>query len=338
MIFVFFGSDYGLNLSKAKEEVKKQMIKGGVDNLTKYDGYNNNLSEIVEDCLSLSLFESKKIIFVTNCYFLSTSAKALKGQIKDSQQDYKGFIEYLKSPEESVDLFLVANSDLDSKSEIVTALKEQSANFTNCAEMTLDDYVTYAMRKAKEQRKDIDRKGAEELFNRTSYKENFKVHGNYMLFTNELEKLFLYTDNVREDDVKLLVHKPLEENYSEIIKLLLIKRTSDAISIYKDVRQAGNDVIKILAGLSANLKSYALLKYHFERNSTDNEICSQLSIKNPKSLYFKRKEVQNISYKSLLNSLVELSDIDRDIRFNLDNPDDRMVLFLSLFTRKYLNK
>ncbi len=338
MIFVFFGSDYGLTLTKAKEEVKKQMIRSGVDNLIKYDCYNNNLSEIVDDCLSLSLFESKKVILVTNCYFLSSNGKNVKGQIKDSQQDYEGFINYLKSPEESIDLFLVANSDLDSKSEVLKVLKEEGAIFNNCSEMTLDDYVTYALRKAKEENKDIDREASEELYKRTSYKENYKVHGNFMLFNNELTKLFLYTDRVRIDDVKLLVHEPLEDNFFDIIKLLLNKKTNEALCIYKDVRTSGTNVLMIIPGIVSVLKNYALLKYHIERNSSDSDICSQLQIKNPKSLYYKKKEVQYITYQNLLKALLELSDIERDIKFNLDNPDERMYLFLSLFKKKYLNK
>lgn len=338
MIFVFFGTDYGLTLAKAKEGLKKQMTRSGLDSYIRYDGYNNNISEVVSECQSFSLFEDRKAVLYTNCYFLSSSVRNQKGQFKESQQDYQGFLDYVKQPEDAADLFMVANGNLDAKSDIVKALKDLPAVFTNCTEMSMEDYITYAMRTCKELGKDIDRDGATELFHRTGYKENFKEHGNYMLFTNELMKLTLYTDRIRLDDVRLLVHKPLEDNFFEAVRLLLQKESGKALSIYKDIRTAGTPVLVILPGISTVLRNYALLKYHFERNSSNDEICRELSIKNPKSLYYKKKEIQSISYQNLLKALLELSDIERDIKFNGDDPDERMYLFLSLFKTKYLSR
>lgn len=338
MIYVFFGSDYGLNLEKAKEELNKQKKKTGIETMVRYDGYNNSIGEVTQELESLSLFETGKFVLYTNCYFLSSNVKNQKGQFKESQQDYPGFLEYLKHPEESSHLFMVASSLLDAKSEIVKALKEVPAVFTNCTEMTQEDYITYAMRKAKEEDKDIDRDGAKELFERTSYKENYKVHGNFMLFNNEMEKLMLYTDKIRQDDVRLFVHKPLEDNFFDAVKLLLGKKTSEAIAIYRDVRTSGVNVLAILPGIISVLKNYALLKYHFEKGSSNTDICQELQIKNPNSLYYKKKEIQYISYHSLMKALLELSDIERDIKFKGDDPDERMYLFFSLFQRKYLSK
>lgn len=338
MIYVFFGSDYGLTLEKAKEALKKQMVKKGIDAAVKYDAYSSNIADVVAECQSLSLFDNAKVVLYTNCYFLSSNVKTQKGQFKESQQDYNGFLEYLKSPEESSDLFLVANSTLDSKNDIVKALKELPAIFTNCTEMSEEDYISYAMRKAKDNGKDIDRPGAKELYLRTSYKENYKSHGNYMLFNNELEKLMLYTDHIRQDDVKLLIHRPLEDNFFEAIKLVLAKKPDEAISIYKDVRTSGTNVFMILPGITAVLKNYALLKYHFEKGTSQQDIASELQIKNPNSLYFKKKELQYISYQNLLKALLELSDIERDVKFKGDDADERMYLFFSLFQRKYLSR
>ncbi|MFA6830373.1 MAG: DNA polymerase III subunit delta [Bacilli bacterium] len=338
MIFVFFGPDYGLNLAKANSELKARMKKEGTSELIKYDGYNDLVQDAVTECSSLSLFGEKKNVLFSHCYFLSGAAGNTKSSIKESSQDYEAFISYIKNPDPNCDLYLVSQGNLDAKkSDIVLALKELPAIFANCAEMTKEDYVSLAFQMAKAQNKDIDRKGAELLFQRTSYTEAFKTHGDYLMFVNELNKLLTYNKAVREDDVRLLVHKPLEDNVFDIVSSILDDNVSKAVSTYKDIRKGGYDPMQLIPIFISQLRMMALAKYGIEQRFTDSEIASDLKISSGR-LYFIKKESKRVSYHSLLLAIKELGEREMGIKLSNDDGDTSLILYMTLFRKKYFKK
>ncbi|MFA6624929.1 MAG: hypothetical protein WCS80_04130, partial [Bacilli bacterium] len=62
MISVYFGSDTGLVSYTAKKAVIKACLKEELQNVTKYDGFKDQVSDLVDDLSSLSLFGEKKTI------------------------------------------------------------------------------------------------------------------------------------------------------------------------------------------------------------------------------------------------------------------------------------
>lgn len=334
MVYVYFGPDYGLTLAKAKAECQDRAKKAGISEIITYDGFNQLVQEAVTDLNSVSLFNERKIVFLTNAYFLSGS-QAAKGAVKEADQDYKGLISYLKAPEEASDFYLISTSTLDvKKNPIVEALKALPAGFTNCSEMTKEDYVALALKEAKDAGKDIDRPGAELLFERTSYTEGFKVHGNYLLSQNELQKLLTYTDHVRRDDVVLLVHKPLEDNVFDVVSSLVMGETSKALHTYQDLRKGGYDPLQLLPIMVSQLRMMALCKYGLEAKLGDQTIQDDLHISSGR-LYYLKKETQRISFDSFLHIFADLASLEKGIKLSQDDGDTALALFINGFKAKY---
>ena len=90
MVFLYHGRDAGLTL----HVLKKDMAKKGEDYLssTRYDAYRDPVGDVVSDCLSLSLFGDKKVVVLSNCYFLTQAIKSAKGAVKEAEQDYAGLL------------------------------------------------------------------------------------------------------------------------------------------------------------------------------------------------------------------------------------------------------
>lgn len=335
MVVVYFGQDDGYTRSKARSDIQKSIQTAGIDDVSRYDGYNNPVGEVVEDCLSLSLFGSKRAVIFDNAYFLSTSGRQTKGTVKESQQDYKGLIQYLKAPSEDVDLYFISNGNLDSKNEVVQALKDVSAKFENCQEMSKDDFVSYALGYCRKQGKKINRPAAEMLYDRTSRKDGFQTHGHFTQFTNELDKMMLYTGNIFEGTVEEMVHKPLEDNVFDIVSNLFRRNTDAALKCYRDIRQSGYDPLQLIPIFTSQFRFLALVRYDMDRKLSKEESARNLHVTTGR-LYYSQKEAGLITYNRLIQVLSQLGIIERDVKLNGDDADDRLMLFLSLFTRTYL--
>lgn len=320
MIKVFFGKDAGLVTRTALKEVSK------IKEVIKYDGYKDPVSDLLNECVSLSLFGDKKTIFFRNAYFLS-STKPSKPPIKDKDQDYKGLLNYFNSPEQDTDLYIAVPGNLDSKSELVKSLKSLPADFEEVHELKEEEYISLAMRFAKKEGGDIDRDGAKLL---TEY-----CQGDYLLFINNLTKLLIYNKHVREDDVKLLVTKPLEDKAYDLASKLLTRKIASALKSYQELRANGWDALALLMTLSSQFRFMALVKYLIRENYTNDDIAQNLSTKTNKvkgaKIYYTRKDLQNTSYTSLINILTDLADIEKDVKLNNDSADDRLELFFLSF-------
>ena len=332
MIHVYFGSDSGLNLYRAKEDLKRSYKGEAYQSIIKYDGYKDLVSSILYDCQSSSLFGDEKVILVQNAYFL-TKQKA-KGVIKESDQDYDSLITYIKNPDENVDLYLVANDTLDPTSKVVKALKELPASFEDCQKLSLDDYMMLAFKRSKEEGKEIDRDAIQELYNRTQ--------DDFLLFNNELDKVFLCGSKVTVDVVKKLVYKPLNDKVYQITSNLISGNTKEAIAVYEDIRKAGTLPLVVLSALATLFKNTYLIKVLIERGMNNDEISKELTDKSSKvstgKVYYTRRDTKYMTSSTFIDILSELASIEFDVKLNADDADVRLFVFMSMFRNKYLSR
>lgn len=335
MVYVFFGEDDGYNRTIALQNIEKNNKEKGITVVNRYDGYNHSVSEILDDLQSISLFSEKKTVIYDHAYFLSSSGKITKGTVKESSQDYEGLIDYLSLPQEEVDLYFLVGGTLDSKSKVLMQLKAINASFHHTSEMSEEDFFAFAFTHCKENNAKIDREGAKLLYLYTSYLDGFKRHGNYSLFKNELDKMMLFTDNIFGDTVKELVHQPLEDNVFDIVSSLLSKDTKKALHTYQDIRKGGLDPLQLIPIFSSQLRTFYTAKYLFEKRMSQEEIATELKMTTGR-LFYMKKETQFISSNRLLFALSELGNIEKDIKLNADNADDRLLLFINDFSVKYL--
>ncbi len=316
MIKVYFGSDSGLIAEKVREDTSAFK-----DVLIKYDASKDSPSDVAFECTSISFDGGTKKVLYSGVSYLSTSK--VKGS-KSQQNEFKELLSYIKNPDNSSDLYITVPGNLDSTNEIVKVLKDLPAIFEEVHELNDDDLYFKAARKAKKENKDISKEAVNLL------KEYCR--GDYMLFMNNLDKLLLYTDKIREDDVNLLVNKPLEDKVYDLAEKIVTKKKASALQSYQELRKNGRDAISILTILSNQFTFLALCSYLIKKGLTNEVIASELSTKTNKikvgKIYFTRKALSSTSYSTLIETLVKLGQIEKDIKLNLDSADERLESFI----------
>lgn len=346
MIKIFYGSDSGYTAHKAEKFLKKELSKEQYDEIIRFDGYKDLTQSVVEDCSSISLFGDRKTVLFSNCYFLSSSG-GRKAPFSDSQQgNYRDLIEYFKAPNQDSDLYMVVDGSLRKSGPLYEALQEGEDIYLESCELPSDEeYQMLASKIAKEQKKDFDADAIKMLISRSRSIPSMTGYGakgvDYLTFMNSLEKLLTYTDHVTVEDVKELVYRPLEDNVFEIISCLMKKDTAMALYVYQDLRGLSTDPLGILPAFASKFRDYAMVKYLIEIGNDNNQIASELSriqgrTVKPGSIYYRRKELSVLSYRNCLRILEELSYIEMRIKRYQDDGDVLLKVFLSLFVKKYL--
>lgn len=344
MIKVFSGPDSGYTAHRLEQELKK-LPKEQYQEILRFDGYKDLSQSVVEDCSSISLFGDKKIVVYSNCYFLSSSTSK-KAPFTDAQQgNYRDLKEYFASPNMDTDLYIQVDGDLKKSGELYEALQDGAEIFLeSCNLPSDDDYTMLANKMAKEEGKEIDPDAIKTLISRCRVNptSSYGMKGiDYLTFVHSMDKLLIYTKHITVDDVRELVYRPLEDNVFDIINKLMEKNTTGALYVYRDLRDSGVDVLGMLPAFASKFKDYALVKYLIEMSYNNNQIAEQLGrIQNrtvkPGSIYYRKKELSNITFHSCIQVLSDLSDLERDIKLNLDDADTKMKLFLCSFQKKYL--
>lgn len=346
MIKIFFGPDSGYTLHSVEKKLKKSLSKEEYEEIIRFDGYKDLTQSVVEDASSISLFGDKKNILFTNCYFLSSQTNR-KSPFTDAQQgDYKALIEYFSAPSADTDFYLVVDGNLKKSGPLYETLQDSAEVFLEeCSLPSDDDYQMLASKMAKDDGKEIDSDAIKILISRcrtTPSSSGFGMKSvDYLTFVNSMDKLLTYTKHITSESVKELIYRPLEDNVFEIISKLMNKDTQGALYTYQDLRKNGIDVLGMLPAFASKFRDYAFVKYLIEMSYDNNQIADILGkIQNkkikPGSIYYRKKELANISFKAFLLILSDLSELEKDIKYHMDDSDIRMELFLSLFVEKYL--
>lgn len=137
------------------------------------------------------------------------------------------------------------------------------------------------------------------------------VGNNTRLLHTELEKLKTYVDSksVSADDVRELV----SPNAANNLQLAAAIRTGDvslALELLEVLLRCNEPALKIVATLTTSFRTWLIVKLCVIAGWKDNTAIAHLAeVKNPKRLYFLKKEVTNIGVtklQSALNTLLEL--------------------------------
>ena len=329
MVKVFAGKDSGYTyhrVLKELEEIRKRNSQEYAQ-IERMDGYKTPVSFIVESCQTISLFCEKKTVVVSNAYFFMDS-KTRKGSIKESEQDYKALEDYLLNPSSLCDTYFVVPGEISTVGSPNKVLTSPSITRISCDPPKDDDYVMLAYKVAKEEHKDIDRDAAQLLLDRTK--------GDYLAFMNNMNKLFTYTDHVMKNDVEELVYRPLEDRIYLIASNLIKGNVKETIQVYEDLKKSGAQAGKLIPSLATQFNKFALIKYLNRKGYSENEIASELKMRSSGQVHYTLQDCKNLTFSDLVNILADLSDVERDIRAELDDEDTRLLMFFLMFKRKYL--
>ena len=83
---------YGIERFLVDKEIKKIIEEQHIDelNINYYDGNNDNLKDIIDDALTISMWSDKKLIIINNALFLTGS--------KSINNDTDILLDYINNP------------------------------------------------------------------------------------------------------------------------------------------------------------------------------------------------------------------------------------------------
>ena len=326
MVYFIYGNQSPTIKSQIKKITKTFLDGMEIDdfNFVKIDGHNVLVQDAVDECRYVSLGYDKKVVSLENCYFLLKPKPRNK---IDADQDFsvlKDYIEEDNNSEETTLILSVNSLSIDEKSEIFSLLKEK-AKIVQIADPDEKSFQEYVVSYTQKYNIVIDRDALKELAARTD--------GDVALFKNSIEKLTLYTDHIRYNDVVKMVTRKLEDNAFLIQNLLIEGRNVEAVALFRDLRVSNVEPVTLIGQLANQFRLLNQVRYLLKaKRLSQEEVAKELKIK-PGRVYVISKSLSLISEKAVNRTLEDLFKLDLEIKSGRVDRFYAFEMFLIKFKR-----
>ena len=263
-----------------------------IEDVIKFDLSERNISDVITELDTYSLFSDRKIVFGYDCVFLTTDKT-------DINHDIDMLTKYINNPKEDSVLILSCKK-LDGKKNICKLIKEKFKVIESDIDYT--DYVKNKTKGYKFSNSDIS------YFLSCMNEDIDRIN-------NELDKLMMLKDNEKEitnKDIDLIVIKKIDDNIFDLIEAIIKKDKKKSLEIYNDIVNYGEEVFKIMISLANQIR--LLLQVKILEKDSDEDIANRLKLKNPKQLYFVRKKMANYTKEELIDYLEKLAIMDEELK------------------------
>ncbi|TPR19931.1 DNA polymerase III subunit delta [Apilactobacillus timberlakei] len=291
-------------------------------NYANYDMETTNISNAVEDAMSLPFFGEKRLVIVNNPYFLTGNRSKEK-----INQDIDSFVNYVNSPQNSTIMLIIAPYDkLDSRKKITKTIKKNS-EIIDLSNMSDSDIKNYLKSKINNNGYTIDNEALNQLIQRTSNDLSSAM--------SELSKLFLYCYNQKSisvSDVNNVVTKSLDQNVFDLVNYVINNNINESINLYHDLINSSNEPLQINAILLSQFRLLIQVKIMSEKGYSQGKLASKLRI-HPYRIKLALQKVKNYNYKKLSIAYLGLVDIESQMKSTQKSAD----LLFEMFMIKFVN-
>ncbi len=317
MIYFIYGNQIPM-IRKRISKIVKEILGDEIDemNSIKYDGTTDSMLDIISDCNILPLGCDHKVVVVENLTCLCDKTK--KGSLSD--EDKELFINYVNEPSEFADLIISLYDNPDKSKDIVKALIDHS-KVLEMKEPTKEEWVNYVRVYMRNQlHVNIDEDAILELAKRTN-------NDSYSLINNG-EKLALYSNTIRYEEVDMIVTKPLEQNVFQIFNYLMANKINDALIIYRNIISNDSSRIGEAVPILANeFRTLWKIRYLSKQGLSDAEIATKIA-----TFDWKVRNYKKYNYVISDNKILEIIDTLFDLDLKIKNGSkkdffDRSLLF-----------
>ena len=313
MNFVIYGDERLLMDDKLKELKERYHCSTDDMNYSVYDPSENSMSMILEDLRTLPFLTDYKMVVITHPLFLTSSK-----QKEVSEQDLKAFIDYIEQDNPTSILVIFHEGTFDERRKVMKSLRKHAQVFQM---EKMDSHSVYKVTREMIMQKGakIDNDALNLLLSRTG--------DNLFEISHQVEKLTLYTQHIRMEDVDALVAAPLEENVFALTNAILAHDMAKTMGIYKDLMVTNHEPIALIALIATSLRHLYEVKLLSRKGYNDREIAKMTGI-NPRAIYPIRKNGEKFEINELLAKLNELSQLDVKIKTGLIDKQRGLELFL----------
>ena len=307
-----------------KEQIKKK-ISGFLNEINSLNYFvinDNDINDIIRNCLEVSLFGDKKVVVVDNAFFLLEENKI-------SEKDANALNKFLKIKNSNIIIFFLIYEDKISFNKKI--LKDVLKNLEIFSFQTLNknSWLKYVQTIVNKKKINIEfdaiLKLAEYTFN------------DYDKLFNEIEKISLCEKRISSKDVSNLVSKSFEKNVFDLLNSLLDDNISLSLQIFYDLVKSNSFnnsfSIFLLSVFAKQIRFFYLCDFLFKNNNNVIEISNKLKANKirVKIVLQKVKKIKNI-----LNILDDIYNLDYKIKSNQIDKKLAIEFFIINFS-KYLN-
>lgn len=297
MIYAFYGNEDFL----IKKEIENIINKNNISNLNinNYDLSIEPLKNIIDDALTISLFEEKKLIVVDNSYIFTGSNP--KDDKKDNVEDLLEYFEHINP--DCILIFIVHNEKLDERKKIVKKLNKIATVKNFVKSSTPTDFVKELLKDYQIEpnliRLLIDRVGTD-----------------LGVLEQEITKIKIYKNDdkkITKEDILELTSKNVEIDIFDLIDKIVNKDKENAIEVYYEMLKRNEEPIKILIILANQFRIMYQAKELYQKGYSGNDIASLLNI-HPYRIKLALEKTYQYKTETLLSYLSSLADLDYDIK------------------------
>ncbi len=299
---------YGTKTFLMGEELKKITKDFDEINISKYDLTNDNIKDIIDDALTISLFSDKKLIICENAnVFTGVTSK-----------DAEIIEKYLNNPNSLTTLVFTLNTDKIDNRKKITKLMKKNGIIKDFSENI--DPVSFVKRKLKDY--EINTMTINLLIDR--------VGSDLLILENEINKIKLYKDNDKKIDENDIINLTTKTSYEDIFKLIdyIIEDNKEkSLEILIEMIKNGEEPIKIIIILANQIRIMYQSKVLLKKGLSEKSIADSLSI-HPYRVKLALQKGRRYTEDILLNYLSELADIDYGIKSGKINKDLALEMFI----------
>lgn len=286
-------------------------------NFVKYNLYDHDINQIIEESLTLPFFSDKKAILVKNA-FVFTGEKVAK----DQQPNTSALMEFLEKYDgQNLIVFEVYQAKLDERKKVVKTLKKHT-RLSKIEQMSEQEMKQWIKQYLNHEYKDI-KEDALNLF--------IELTGiNYNIVKQELEKLILFLgdrNTVNKDDVKQIVNRSLEQNVFLLTDYIQQNKKAKAVGLVKDLIAMKEEPIKLLALITSNYRLYYQSKILQQKGYSNQQISKTVNA-HPYRVKLAGNQARRYSLPSLLNIIDSCAETDYKLKSSYMDKNLILELFI----------
>lgn len=276
-------------------------------NVVRFDYPKTLMGPILDDAMSLPLFEKKKVIIIKNPVFLYTPKYNEMNDVDPYLNELTKFIEH-----QSEDVVLIFTFLLDSdgiKKDIFARRTPLVKDLLDKAKIIpvadISDYEwPILIRKIFVNRAINIDEDALKLFIEREGRDLIRVRA-------DVEKLACYGDHITLDVVNNLIAKPFEDNVFDILNAIIGGFPDIALNKINDLYAQNIDPFYLVSVFASQVRFMYQVKYLTSKGKNEQTISAMLDVKNPYRVKLVKEKTAKISAETLLRLLQTLYEIDK---------------------------
>ena len=309
--FYLLYSDDKSILNKEIDNLKNKLNINN-DDVIYYD--INNVSDIVDEALTISMFSLNKFIVIDITSYLSEKKEVNNISLLE---------DYFNNYNSNSYLVFISNSlSIDSRKKLYKLISSKGE--VKKLEVN-DEYLNnYIKNYLKDNSYDINNLDITYFINR--------VGNNINNITNELNKLMLYKLDdkvITREDISLLVEDSMDNPIYDLVNFILKNDNNKALKLYYKFISDGMDVISLVPVIASQIRLLFQVKRLYNSGKSNDEIAKILEFKSVYRVKYLLSDSYYYSEDDLIKYLSKLADIDKNVKFGLIDGRSQLELFIA---------